>query len=402
MKQIYDTAIIGGGAIGTATAYFLAKSGQKVLLLERGSVAGESSSKCDGNVQVGDSPAGTDTEMICKSLQLFPQVVKDLDLDVQWKSCTSMFAFETEAEQEAGRLLAEEKYAAGVPMRMLDKQEIHFLEPNLASDIPGGILTDGDGQVNPMLLCLGLLRRAVQYGAVFYTGTRVQSMEKTDGGFLIRTLEQDYRAVNVVAAAGVWTPDIGRMVGIEIPILPRQGQILVTETVNNFVHRTVTEFGYIMTRQESRDFVRNTTPDMEKFGVAALLEPTEGGTLLIGSSRRFDGYNIQNDDRVIRAMVQRVCRFFPKLADIHMIRCYAGLRPYTADHRPILSATPVEGFYIASGHEGSGIALSVITGLLMDELLCGRPLSLDLEPYCFSRFQEKVSGQTGGYARMNM
>ena len=133
-----------------------------------------------------------------------------------------------------------------------------------------------------------------------------------------------------------------------------------------------------------------------------LLEPTEGGTLLIGSSRRFDGYNIQNDDRVIRAMVQRVCRFFPKLADIHMIRCYAGLRPYTADHRPILSATPVEGFYIASGHEGSGIALSVITGLLMDELLCGRPLSLDLEPYCFSRFQEKVSGQTGGYARMNM
>lgn len=386
MKRVYDTAIIGGGAVGTAVAYFLSKSGHSVLLLEKGTIAGGSSSKCDGNVHVGDSPAGIDTNMICKSLKLYKEVTRDLDMDVQWKESTSLYVFETEAEIEVARTLVEEKVAAGVPMRLVDRQEVHDLEPNLAPDIVGGILTDDEGEINPMLLCMGLSRRAVQYGATVKCHTEVKGIIKNKDGFVIQTMEQDYYAKTIVAAAGVWTPHIGKMVGLEIPIIPRQGQILVTDVAYGFVNRTVTEFGYIMTRQESKDFVRNVTPEMEEFGVAGLAEPTESGTLLIGSSRRFVGYDKRNDDRVIRAMAQRACRFFPKLAELNMIRCYAGLRPYTADHKPIISETQVKGFYIASGHEGSGIALSLVTGLLMDEMLCGKPMSLDINEYRFSRF----------------
>lgn len=386
MGHYYDTIIIGGGVIGTSTAYFLSKAGQKILLLERTNIADGSSSKCDGNIQVGDSPFGIDTEIICKSLTLFPEVVKDLDMDVHWKKTDSMYVFETEEEIEAGKILIDEKARQDVKMRLLDAYEVHEQEPNLASDIKGGILTEEEGMINPMLLCIGLARRAEQYGAVIKKNSEVTDIVKTEDGFIVQTVEQEYRARKVIAAAGVWTPQIGGMLGLTIPIIPRQGQILVSDIVRNFVNRTVTEFGYIMTKQENMAFVRDVPPEMEEFGIAALAEPTEGGTLLIGSSRQFTGYNTNNDDRVIRAMARRICRFFPKIADINMIRCYAGLRPYTADHRPIISETSIKDFYVASGHEGSGIALSVITGKMMEGLLIGQPCGIDIEPFRFSRF----------------
>lgn len=386
MKRVYDTAIIGGGAVGTASAYFLSKNGQDVLLMEKGSIADGSSSKCDGNVHVGDSKPGIDTDIIVKSQQLFRTVTKDLDMDVQWEDNDSMYVFESEAELEAGAELVRQKQNAGIPIRLLDKKEVHFEEPNLASDIVGGILIGDEGEINPMLLCVGLARRAAQYGATIATHTEVRDIRRKSGVFVLSTVGQEYYAKNVLVASGVWTPEIGKMVGLEIPIIPRQGQLLVTDVAAGFAKRTITEFGYIMTRQESNDFVRNVPKEVEEYGIAALIEPTPGGTMLIGSSRRFCGFDWNNDDRVIRAMAQRAIRFWPGLKDMNMIRCYAGLRPYTPDHMPIISDTPVEGFYIASGHEGSGIALSMVTGLLIDEIINHRPTSLDISEFRYSRF----------------
>lgn len=386
MNHVFDTTVIGGGAEGTAAAYFLSKYGQDVLLLEQGSLADGSSSRCDSNVHVGDSAAGIDTDFIRMSLRIYPEVANDMDMDIGWRVGTSMYVFETEPEIAVGAKLVKEKQEAGIPIRLVDQKEVHELEPNLAPDIIGGILIGGEGEVNPMKLCVGLARRAVQYGATVKTHCKVTGITKEKGGFLIHTTGEIFATEKIVICAGVWTPAIGEMVGLTVPIIPRQGQLLVTDVASGFVNRTVTEFGYIMTRQESQDFVRNTTPEMDEYGVAGLVEPTEAGTLLIGSSRRFCGFDIRNDDRVIKAMAQRAIRFFPKLAQLNMIRCYAGLRPYTSDHMPIISETPVKGVYISSGHEGSGIALSVASGTLIAELVCGKPTSLPVDAFAYSRF----------------
>ena len=88
----------------------------------------------------------------------------------------------------------------------------------------------------------------------------------------------------------------------------------------------------------------------------------------------------------MKAMAERAIRFFPVIADIKVIRSYSGLRPYTPDHMPIVSDTPVDGFYIAAGHEGDGIGLSPITGKVMADMIAGETSFMDLSPLRFDRF----------------
>ena len=90
----------------------------------------------------------------------------------------------------------------------------------------------------------------------------------------------------------------------------------------------------------------------------------------------------------MQALAERAIRFFPIIRDIKVIRAYSGLRPFTPDHLPIISDTPVPGFFIAAGHEGDGIGLSAITGRLMSNLIAGREQPIDISPLAFGRFHQ--------------
>jgi sarcosine oxidase subunit beta len=194
------------------------------------------------------------------------------------------------------------------------------------------------------------------------------------------------KAPVVVNAAGVWAPQIGRMVGLDIPIKPRQGQLLVAERTTTVARRKVMEFGYMMAKFGTDSYSRKVTPEMEKYGVALVFEPTGAQNFLIGSSRRFVGTDISSDLNVMRAIAERATRFFPIIKNIRIIRSYAGLRPYTPDHFPIISATDIAGFYVAAGHEGDGIGLSLITGKLVSQMICMEPTEVSMEPLRLDRF----------------
>ena len=190
----------------------------------------------------------------------------------------------------------------------------------------------------------------------------------------------------VINAAGVQAAAMGQLAGVNIPVTPRQGQILVTERTFPVTGRKMMEFGYLMTKFNQSEYVRRVTPEMEKNGVAFVFEPTGAGNFLVGSSRRFAGFDLTTDPGVIGAIAQRAVRFYPVLKQVRIIRCYAGLRPYTPDHFPIVSATTVPGFYVAAGHEGNGITLSLVTGRLMAEMIAGAPPVIDTEPLRLDRF----------------
>jgi sarcosine oxidase subunit beta len=119
-----------------------------------------------------------------------------------------------------------------------------------------------------------------------------------------------------------------------------------------------------------------------------VFEPTEATNFLIGSSRRFVGMDTSCHIEVLQAMAQRAIRFFPVIKDIKIIRSYAGLRPFTPDHLPIISETEVPGFYVAAGHEGDGIGLSLITGKLISQMICGEQPAVTTEPLKLSRFKD--------------
>jgi sarcosine oxidase subunit beta len=119
-----------------------------------------------------------------------------------------------------------------------------------------------------------------------------------------------------------------------------------------------------------------------------VFEPTASNNFLIGSSRAFVGFNTDVSIDVMRGLAKRAIRFFPVMKDLHVIRSYAGLRPYTADHFPIISdVEAVPGFYISAGHEGDGIGLAPISGKLMSQMVTGKKTEFDVKKLSFSRFQ---------------
>jgi sarcosine oxidase subunit beta len=389
-----DVVVIGGGVVGTAIAYFLARKNIDVILVEKGAITAGTSGRCEGDVLVCDKTPGFDSRLTRLSQDLFPQIANELDDDIGWTQKGSLLAIENEAEMEAAKTLCAQLAAEGLPVRILDKYEVHEDEPYLAPDIVGGMETDCDGSLNPMALAYGLVNGVKKLGAKVLTHRAVTGIGLDANGGVERvvTESEEILAKRVVNAAGVWAAEIGKLVGLDIPIKPRQGQMLVAEHTFPVARRKVMEFGYMMAKFDSEGYVRQVTPDMKKYGVALVFEPTEAQNFLIGSSRRFVGMDTSCHIDVLRALAQRAIRFFPVIKDIKVIRSYAGLRPFTPDHLPIISETEVPGFYVAAGHEGDGIGLSLITGKLISQMICDEAPEIPIEALKLSRFKDAPSG----------
>jgi glycine/D-amino acid oxidase-like deaminating enzyme len=390
-----DVVVIGGGVVGAASAYFLSRRGLAVTLVEKGGISQGTSSRCDGNVLLIDKMPGFDCRLAGLSQELFPRVAAELDDDIEWRRRGSLLVIESEAELTVATDFCRSLQNEGLPVRILDSREVRADEPRLAEGVLGGMEAACDGSVNPMALAWGLIRGAAKHGAVIRSHTVVTGIVKnSDGGVCgVLTDAGKIATPRVVNAAGIWAEEIGRMAGVTVPIQPRQGQILVGERTRPVARRKVMEFGYLMAKFGAGDYQRNVTPEMEAFGIAFVFEPTPAGNFLIGSSRRFVGRDTRCHPPLLAAMAARAISFFPLLRDMRVIRTYAGLRPYTPDHFPIVSETPVPGFYVSAGHEGDGIGLSLISGKLIGQILCGEATDIDVAPLRLDRFAGQPIGR---------
>ena len=288
---------------------------------------------------------------------------------------------------ESGDDLAnyEGKKTEGVDVTFWDRDELLRHEPHVSDKVIACLNFNGDAKLNPMRLCFGLAELARQKGAKAFNRTAVTGITVKNGAVQsVETSSGSIATKKVVLASGVWTPGLGDMVGVKVPIRPRQGQILVTERLDGLVSKNYAEFGYLAAKSGKKR--PGVTPEMEQFGVAMVLEPSAAGTVLIGSSRRFVGMDTTPHPAVMQAIAQRAKHFFPSFSGVKLIRAYAGVRPASPDGKPIISPTHVEGVYVAAGHEGNGIGLSLITGKLVSQMLRGETPLVDLAPLCIDRF----------------
>lgn len=388
----FEAIIIGGGVQGTAIAHYLAAKGVKAALLEKKGIAAGTSGRCDGNILVADKMPGFDSRLNKLSQDLFPELSKEIDYDIHWTQKGSLTMTESEDELALAAQFCQQLNDAGVPAKMLDKIEIHDDEPNLAEHVPGGFEVACDGSLNPMRLAHGLARSIRKKGGAVLTGAEVFNIKNdSSGNYTVYSSRGTLNCRYLVCAAGVWSPVIGAMLNINIPVRPRQGQILVSERSKYVARRKLTEFGYLATKFEQANYKRKVSPEMEEYGIATVFEPTSEGNFLIGSSRRFAGIDVTSDSRVLRAMAQRAIQYLPIIRDINVIRSYSGVRPYTPDHRPIVSETDIPGFYVATGHEGDGIGLSLITGKLIAQMISAEEHPIDVAPLRLDRFKGKIS-----------
>jgi sarcosine oxidase subunit beta len=258
-----------------------------------------------------------------------------------------------------------------LPVSLLAIAEARKRQPALSPNLIAATYSPADAEVSPLKLTFGFARAAKRLGAVIHTGTKVTGIDSQSGRVSgVVTENGAFRADIVINAAGVYAPFIGRMAGLNIPIKPRRGQIVITEAMPPYIFGELWSARYI-TAKHTPDLIRLEDPQAAELGVGLALGQAQKGNLLIGGTRELAGYDLAVTPEAVAAILRHAVNIVPGLKNIHVIRVFSGLRPYTPDGMPILGPTALAGFLMAAGHEGDGIALAPLTGKLLADYVAG-------------------------------
>jgi glycine/D-amino acid oxidase-like deaminating enzyme len=384
-----DVVIIGGGVIGTAIAYYLTKLGVRPVLLERGDICAGTSGACDKAISMQSKNPGLHLDLALESSAMFPSLGEELGADLDYHRYGGMIAIENERQMAIMEKFVERQQSHGLPVEILGGDEARRRQPALSPAILAATYSPADAEVSPLKLTFAFARAARRGGADLRTGTEVRGLLANNGRVEgVVTGSGAVKAGVVVNAAGVFAPAIGRMAGLELPIKPRRGQIIVTEPMPPIIRGEIWSARYIVAKYNP-EMIRSEDPEAADLGVGLAAGQTPEGTLLIGGTREFVGYDTTVTPEATAAVLRHAVSVLPVLAKVHVIRTFAGLRPYTPDGMPILGPVDgLEGFVMAAGHEGDGIALAPKTGKMIAEYIAGAETDKRLRELTLSRFQQ--------------
>lgn len=379
-----DAVVVGAGIVGACCADALASAGLRVAIVERYGLAGGTTAAGEGNILVSDKEPGPELELALLSNRLWTQLGAELAADtgfgdIELEAKGGLMVATTTAGHDAITGLAVEQRAAGVVAEPADPAAAAELEPHLTPGVVGGVFYPQDQQVQPVKASAALLHRARQRGATLHGRTPVTGFTRGRDARLtgVVTSRGTIATEVVVNAAGVWSRELAAMAGVDLPVAPRRGQILVTEPLPTLVHRKVYDADYVGTVGAA---------DPSAAAISSVIEGTRAGTILIGSSRELVGLDRRPNLRLLAAMAARAIELFPVLADVRLLRTYLGFRPYPPDHLPVIGADgEVGGLFHATGHEGAGIGLAPATGALVAALVTATPPPLDPAPFAADR-----------------
>ncbi|WP_144629908.1 NAD(P)/FAD-dependent oxidoreductase [Arthrobacter woluwensis] len=378
MSRACDVLVIGAGVIGAATAYFAAKAGLSVTIVDQGLPASGTSSACEGNILVSDKELGPELELTRYSLSVWKGELAEHRHLWEFEAKGGIIVASRPSSLESLHRVMSVQRGFGVVVEELDPAALRRAEPHITPDALGGVYYPEDSQVQPMLVAAHLVRLATEAGAVFHAGATVTGMMR-DGDRVtgVRTTRGDFAAGNVVNCTGTWAGEIGALAGVNVPVMPRRGFVMVTEPLPPMVHHKVYAAEYI-------DNVGSSDAGLQ---ASPVVEGTPGGTILIGSTRERVGFDRTVSTEALRRLAQNATGLFPFLAGVRAIRHYHGFRPYCPDHLPVIGHDDrAPGLWHAAGHEGAGIGLSVGTGKLLSQALSGRAPDLNLTPFAPARF----------------
>jgi D-hydroxyproline dehydrogenase subunit beta len=389
-----EVAVVGAGIVGTAVARELAVRGVDVLLLDAGEVSGGTTGLGEGNVLCCDKDAGPELELTLRGLELYDELEERLGAEARIRRKGALVVHPEESTWAAEPARLERLRGAGVRSELVD--DVVAIEPELTGELCGASYFEADLQCAPREIARALAREAAAAGAEVRTHTRVVSVGpgsvEVAGGERIS-------AGAVVIAAGPWSAALAEPAGVRLPLEPRKGQLVRLKGSDPLTHkpRSQAKSGARATQGGSDPLIRHKVVDGSYIGsvlsgdaglqVTSVVETTWDGDVLVGSSRERRGFDTTVDDAVSDAMVARAARLFPRIVHLSRVAAWAGLRPWLPDHLPAIGPSKaVEGLWLATGHEGAGVALGPVTGRLIAQLYCGEPPLTDPTPFDPDRF----------------
>jgi glycine/D-amino acid oxidase-like deaminating enzyme len=378
--------VVGAGIVGAACARVLARAGFDVTVVDRGAVAGGTSSRCEGNLLVSDKPPGPELDLAMLAMTRWPRIASELRDElgdgfpsIEYEPKGGIVVACTDADVDALESFAENQRRQGVEAHTLSPDEALRLEPHLSPDISAAVHYPGDAQLQPTAAVEALLASARRAGASVRTGERVIAALRDDIGSRVvglRTDRGDLYADAVVNAAGPWAGEVATVLGAPIPVFPRYGRVLVTPRMPHRVFHKVYDADYVGATQSS-------DTDLQ---TSAVIESTAAGTVLIGSSRQRVGFDDRLQVKVISEIAAKAIRLFPFLEYAQVLRTYGGFRPYMPDHLPVIGPDHrVSGLYHVTGHEGAGIGLSVVSADILLAQITQTAAPTETAPFALSR-----------------
>ena len=388
-----EIAVFGAGIMGAGCAYELAKAGKRVVLIDRALPVSGTSGACDGFVSVCTKTPGPAMRLAIASQKLWRDWADEIGATrFEYHIAGGLMLIENEDEVAKMEAHAALLNGQGIETHLVGRIGMLEIEPELSPSLHGALDVPGEAAVTPYLAVLALLDAAKAKGvqalwnlrplAFDVAGGRIASVELEDADGERTVL----RAERYVFCAGIWSQDLGAFVGLDLKVIPRRGELLVTASGQPLASRFLVSARYLTAKLDP-DLAAKSDDPLIRMGYGFTLEATPHGQHLIGNTRTFVGYDRNVSAEGYRAILAEGAKRVPALAGVTVLRAFAGLRPFVPDKKPLLGASrKVSNLIVAAGHEGDGITLAPVTAKSVAALCGGREAPVALEEFDPDRF----------------
>lgn len=373
-RRTADVIIIGGGVVGCAAAYYLAKKGVKdVIVLEADKSIGHGGSSRNGG---GVRQSGRDVRELPYAMyavqNMWPTLSEELGMDVEYYQKGNLRLGKTEAHLEKLNKLASGARALGLDMNVIDGKEVKEICPYLSDDIIGASWCPTDGHANPLLTTLAYYKRALEMGVSFFTEAKVKELRKIKGKVREVVLEtgEVFEGEHVIVAAGYESRFITRTVGIDVPMTRYFEEALVTEM------------------QPKMFDIMLGTADADFYG-----HQSKHGSFVFGSESGLEQETDMSPEEMktsaltLSAGCRAIMGYIPLLADAKIVRSWGGWLDMCYDGVPVISKVKeVPGLIVACGFTGHGFGTAPSVGLMLAQMVLGEETVVDISALRYDRF----------------
>ena len=376
MSNNAEIIIIGGGIIGCATAYYLAKNGVKdVIVLEESDFMGNGGSSRNGG---GVRQSGRDVRELPLVMygikNLWPHLSEELEVDCEYHQDGNLRLGKTEAHKATLTKLADNARGVGLDVRMIDGDEVRQINPYLSHEVTCASWCPTDGHANPLTTTLGFYKMARQLGVRFIPGEPVVSLGMVRGKIRkVVTPNNTYEGEKVLVAAGLDSRPILTSVGIDIPMTNSLLEALVTEAEPHMFDQML------------------GTAEADFYG-----HQTKHGSFVFGGSSGLERYNKDNGTPVTNSktapcICRGIMKYFPDLAKAKIVRTWAGWMDASSDGVPSLGKVDeVPGLYVACAFNGHGFGIAPAAGEQLAKLMITGTTDISLDELRYDRYKAKI------------
>lgn len=418
-----DAIVIGAGIAGTASAFYLASRGMKVVVCEKGRIAGEQSSRNWGFVrQQGRDPA--EIPLMMEANRIWRGLERELNADIEWTAGGNMVVFRGAEERAMFERWLDHAKIQGLDSRIIDRAEIERIVPRADLGEHGAIYTASDGHAEPAKVTPALARAAEGRGATFLENCAVFRLIREGGRVAgVETERGEIRAPVVVLATGAWSSKMLSHLGLKFPQVWLKGSVGRTDPqpafaktaiwagvgvrqrsdgTINFAQRSADHDLMVQSLLHGRAFLSLSRQHARDFRIRfrKLLLDTALGHFseraLANELTRHRVLDPKPNMAVLEAALAELKQAIPAVGDARIEKSWAGYIDMTQDLLPVIEAMEEpQGLVVATGFSGHGFGMGPIVGRLVSEIVDdGRP-SLDLSAFRFGRFADGTALKVG-------